>query len=103
MWVVELLWVADSVLHHVDSVSGLANTLPMEDQHGKEQAQVDGQVVLESKVKSIHGQDASNEGHLDYEKENCSIENIHLIVNLKLEFLLVSSHKSKVADGVHVS
>ena len=99
---VELLWVADGILHHVDSVSGLANALPMKEQHCEEKTEVHSQVVLEGEVKGIHCQDATDKGHLDHEKENCSVKDIHLIIDLKLKLFFVGLHESKVADGVHV-
>jgi len=75
----------------------------MEDQHGEEQTEVDSSVVLVSQIEGVEDQEANDEGHLDYEHEECSVENIHLIVLLQLEFLLVLFHESTVANGVHVS
>jgi len=102
IWVVELIWVADSILHHVNSVSCLTNALPMEQHYTEEKAQVDGHVICELWVKLVHNQNASNKGHLNDKDEDSSVNDVHLIVGLELEFFLVGFHQSKEANGVHV-
>ena len=47
-WVIELLWACEGVFHHVHTVSGIWEALPMEDQNCEEQAEVDSGVVLVS-------------------------------------------------------
>ena len=103
IWVIELLWVADDILHHVDSVSCLPDTLPVEKHHTEEKAKVDSHVILKLWVKFVHRQDATNKSHLDDKEEESSVDDIHLIVNLELELLLVFLHKSEEANGIHVS
>lgn len=100
--VVELLRAGDSVFHHVHSVSGIWKTLPMEDQNCEEQAEVDSGVVLVCQIEGIENQKANDKSHLDGKHKNSSVENIHLIVLLKLIFLLVLFHERAVTDGVHV-
>jgi len=50
---VELPWAAQGVLHHVHTVPGLWQALPMEDKDSKEQAQIDSSIVLESQIEAI--------------------------------------------------
>jgi len=39
-WLIEGLWLAKSILHHIDSISGIWKALPLEDQGNKEQAEI---------------------------------------------------------------
>lgn len=74
----------------------------MKDQNCKEQAEVDSCIVLVSQIEGVEYQETNDEGHLNDEQEEGSIENVHLVVLFELELFFVLSHESAVANSVHV-
>lgn len=60
-WLRELFWIAKHIFHHVDAVPGLGQALPMQDQHGKEEAEVQGCVILVANFELFEKQDGADE------------------------------------------
>ena len=48
---VELVWATESIFHHVDSISGIRETHPVEDEDSEEQANIDWSAHFVAKVK----------------------------------------------------
>ena len=99
---IELLWVANGILHHVNTVSCIGHALPMEHQHCEEETEVDSQRILVSEIELFSCHDCQDEGHLNHEKEQSSVEDVDLIANFQLELVFVGFHESVEADCVHV-
>lgn len=61
-WLRELFRMAENVFHHIDAVSSLWKALPMQDQHGEEQAEVQWRAILIADIEFLEEQNRKDEG-----------------------------------------
>lgn len=105
-WGGKLLWLADSIFHHVNSVSAVGEALPVKDKGREEESKAYNSailVVLETSIECLKHQESEAESNLDDIHEESSEEDIDLIVLLESILLLVNLHEGHIRNGIKVS
>lgn len=102
-WMRELARLCQSILHHVNAVASLGKALPMQNEHGEEEAQVEDLVILVAQRELFKEEHREDEGDLDEEHEKCTVEYVNLVVRLETELVFVASHEGTVRNSVHIS
>lgn len=98
----ELFWAAKSVLHHVNTVSNIGQTLPMEDHDTEELAEVYSSIIFVGKIKGLIDHKSCDESKLHHCHEKSSVKDVHLIVRFKFISAFVNFHEGTVRNSVDI-
>jgi len=74
----------------------------MEDHHTEKLAEVNSSIIFVGKIECLIHQKSNDESELHDSHEKSSIEDIHLIILLKLISVFVLFHESTIRNGIDI-